>query len=370
MLQRGWLVKKEPHLTLRKCGLTGTVTYCERMMPRIFVFTTVLAFLCGCTGYRSQPPKTSAADSVAPGSKEREAELEFAIPNTEVLNCVTVSTVNNLAAIGTMSGRILLIDVGNVGSVSTLQAKEGNLLDSAILCVAFSPSGKLLMVGCADHTVRVFDIAAKRQVISFAKHCGPIRSVAFSPKENRALSGSTSDYVIWEWDIETGKEIRRFQGKESPDSLAISLNGDVFVTTEFMNLQFWEGNSGRRLGVLSGHTSRIKGVFFSPHGDRLISVSLGEIRIWDFASASLIQTFGDNDFFVNSAALSSDGALLLVGLTNEIQLWDIASRARLASIGNLAGNTAVTFAPDNRFALTAEMWGRARMWRLPSSKAN
>ncbi|KAI0564992.1 WD40/YVTN repeat-like containing protein [Gracilaria domingensis] len=71
------------------------------------------------------------------------------------------------------------------------------------LCVAFSPSGRLLISGGLDRTIKLWDLAMKRPVqscpMSFEGHSDFVLSVTFSPDGERIISGSR-DGTIRMWD--------------------------------------------------------------------------------------------------------------------------------------------------------------------------
>jgi len=89
----------------------------------------------------------------------------------------------------------------------------------------------------------------------------------------RAISGS-SDKTIRLWDIQTGRELKRFEG----------------------------------------HTERVTCVAYSPQGDRIVSSSGdGTVRLWDVDGGVELRTFKNNNQSVNSVAFSFDGRLILSG---------------------------------------------------------
>ncbi len=70
----------------------------------------------------------------------------------------------------------------------TLDAGAGE-----VRCVAFSPNGKLLAAGNRYGSVRIWDVASKKEVKTITGHMGEVWSIAFSP------DGKTLAAVDTEW---------------------------------------------------------------------------------------------------------------------------------------------------------------------------
>ena len=100
--------------------------------------------------------------------------------------------------------------------------------------------GGLLASGSEDQTVRIWDLAARREVATLQGHAAPVQTVRFSPDGTRLASGSR-DGAVFLWDVATH----------------------------------------RRVGELKGHSLRVNEVQFFPDGKTLVSVSVDRtIRIW------------------------------------------------------------------------------------------
>lgn len=66
--------------------------------------------------------------------------------------------------------------------------------------VALSPNGKRAASGSNDGAVRVWDLAAGKEVRQITGHTGTVNAVAFSPDDRRLASGS-EDQTIRLWTV-------------------------------------------------------------------------------------------------------------------------------------------------------------------------
>lgn len=84
----------------------------------------------------------------------------------------------------------------------------GNPLEQydRVLCVAYSPDGRMIAAGLARGTVVILDTIMKVTLINLQGNDDAILSVAFSSDGTRLASEST-DKTIRIWDIATGKQI-------------------------------------------------------------------------------------------------------------------------------------------------------------------
>src|SRR5207247_862132 len=79
-----------------------------------------------------------------------------------------------------------------------------------IASVAFSPDGKLVLAGCMDNVLRVFELSTGKER-RLEGHTQQLHGAVFTPDGRRILSGSY-DQTVRLWEVATGQEVCRFLG--------------------------------------------------------------------------------------------------------------------------------------------------------------
>jgi RNA polymerase sigma factor (sigma-70 family) len=288
------------------------------------------------------------------------------------------------------------------------------------VCVALSPDGQSLAVGCGGIELRkgkrmqfdpitgkkietglvqIWDTAGGRLARQFTlpsdKACA---ALAFTP-DGKQLAVYDDRGILSTWDPATGREMQQFAAADRGshpawgDTVAFSPDGQTVAVSS-------TGPPGkppaavlRLLDRAGKERCRIRdkapgcpAVAFSPDSRSLAYAATdGKVRLADAATGKEVRTLGDpqRTSFLAALAFSPDGKTLATrGYDQAIRLWDAASgrevRQLTLSLLSLQTGTArrffgpeflspagtLAFSPDGKFLAAADPAGRARLWEV------
>jgi len=261
----------------------------------------------------------------------------------------------------------LLGTAGDRKAVRLWNAADGKpirtLLEVGLWPLAFSPDGKALL--CIDHpdNVLLLDVESGKELRRFEGIPYFARALAFSPDGKSVAACDDSKNTLVVWDAANGKERFRItdqeQGKVS--SLDFSPDGKLLASAGWYRVCLWDALTGKRQATFK-HPAASNAVAFDATGNRLVTGA--EVCVIDVARREIVRRMmeGTRDR-AGAVALSPDGKTIASGAGDDtrIRLWDIETGKEKLAVGNLNAVHAVAVSPDGK--LIASVAGDVvRLW--------
>lgn len=249
------------------------------------------------------------------------------------VSCVAVSADDAIIASAHASGAIRLWDAANGSEQATLRGHKG-----AVSWVAFAPNGPMLASAGEDGRILLWDSKTKEKPRELAAVKGPLSGVSFQPG-GRLIAAS---------------------------AYGVNRPGEAYV---------WEIESGKLVATLTGHTSRVSGLAFSPDGTTLATVSHDKtVRLWDPASGAEKRTFAQHGCPLSCVAFSPDGTQIASAggqfqanrpEDGEVLIWDAATGEVIQRLrGHTRRLVSVAFSPDGERLATGGWDAEIKLWHL------
>ncbi|MEO1498336.1 MAG: protein kinase [Planctomycetota bacterium] len=311
---------------------------------------------------------------------------------------VAVSPDGGVLATGA-NGPIDLFDVATGTLVGSLRGHRG-----VVYGLDFSDDGKRLASCGVDQTVRVWDVAQRRELLRCRGHKAGmiygVLDVAFGPDGRRVVSaGADTTIKVWsaaagEADATARSEAFRALpgGREAaavyPDpsfekrwlaggrrgvaEVAFSPDGAlVAAANQDGCVRVYDTQTNRLLRTYREHRRNVGAVAFHPTepwiasaGGGIADVRTGRVRVWNHRTGETIRTIDGFIGPVSVLCFSRDGGRLYAGVgsqrevrSGEVVCCDTSTGERVFRIAGLGGVRDVDLSPDER-AIAVASYGR------------
>jgi WD40 repeat protein len=225
------------------------------------------------------------------------------------------------AAISGEGDRILLWDL------ATGAYRESRGHTHLVNSLTFSPDGNYFISGSFDRTIRIWSADTGQEIRTLGHtrtgsigEVGGVLSVSYSP-DGRQIVSCSDDKTIKIWDASSGSVIRTISANCS--KVSYCPDGRKIAAVERNKVHIFDGQNGGELFALTGHSSIIQAISFSPDGTRLLSADYaGSIIVWDMSSGWEVGRLRGDISDITSLVISADGKYFAISRNRvKIAIW-------------------------------------------------
>jgi eukaryotic-like serine/threonine-protein kinase len=207
------------------------------------------------------------------------------------------------------SAGIGVIKVWDVTIDGQLLELHGHDPSKAINCLAFSPDGKLIASGSDDATVRLWDAVEGQEICKFNAHERVIATVAFTPDGNNLVTGDHESLRVW--DIKAMKEVGE-KRNISTTCMVFSPNHEKLIIGGYEAIKILDAKTFNLDSSFSMPDMFCSSIAVSSDGERFVTGEYGQMRIWDSRSGEEISSMEVVGKAIHNVVLNPNHNSLLV----------------------------------------------------------
>lgn len=299
--------------------------------------------------------------------RPREQLRQFVRPARQFLQVAWVPRRNWLATNDTQA--VELHDVASCRVIARLE------LSSICQAVAVSASGDQLATLDGAGEVRIWAIPpaparsdatptsdvrlASTRSWNVGHHFEKLNCAKFSPDGKTLVIADYRRDNVYRFDVGTGRSLGTLTVPDCYQAI-FSPDGRFLAVPSRNDIQIWDAGSGQLDRILTGHTSTVEAIAYSPDGRHLASGCDDRlIKVWDTDTGDERYSFSGHRDEVARLAYSGDGRSLVSSAEDgEILIWHMATGRPLYQLDRLPhegwgfllapdrSNLAITYAHD------------------------
>jgi WD40 repeat protein/tRNA A-37 threonylcarbamoyl transferase component Bud32 len=243
-----------------------------------------------------------------------------------------------------------------------MRGARSSILPPAVCALAVEPGGGRFAVGQADGSLRVWDLAGRKEEARWPGHRRKITALAASPRGLLASATAGGTVKLWRWG--GGRPVSVLDpGVGAVHALAWSPDGKSLAVTGERGVAVWDQGRAKQSQLISRHTLLSSGVAYGPDTLALCGPE-GTVEIRELDTGLKRRTL-DGAPGLKALAFSADGTRLAGCIRGGVLVWDVASGARLHQFRapHLFADF-VAFDPSGRYLAAGGVSSLTQVWRL------
>lgn len=255
---------------------------------------------------------------------------------------------------------------GGQARIWTLNGNPAGALvghEAAISVVRISSDGSTAITASSDKTVRVWDLAARRQRAILGTHKKQVLALDLDTARDRVWSGGHDGRLI-AWRLSTGDLETQLDLGGSVSSVAVrSTDGVLAAATVGAGVAILSADGDEIARLAEG--TRVVGTAWAADGTFLIGSSPGSATVWAADEWEAVRSLESGPGSMLPVALSSDGSRIALGWDNHVGLRSAdESQPGMMINGLPKGVYGLAFSHDGRWLAGAAADGRVRVWSV------
>jgi serine/threonine protein kinase/WD40 repeat protein len=232
----------------------------------------------------------------------------------------------------------------------------------------FLPGGRELIVGLADGSVAVIDLASGRESRRLDPGPPALR-LAVQPAGPLLAVGCPAGAGVHIRDLRTGGVLYKLSHPKQVGALAWHPEGRLLAAgCEDHRIYLWDALSGQEQGTLDGHRWEVCELAFDPSGRWLASFGWDMLlRIWDVGFRRPVLQLED----VRALSFRTTDGLGVAGLTGrQVRVWAFhPSNVHQVLHGHTEQNLShLDFSPDGRWLASSGYRSDTRLWDVAARR--
>jgi eukaryotic-like serine/threonine-protein kinase len=250
--------------------------------------------------------------------------------------CVLFSPAGRLLAVGTKEEwrkqtYLQLVDWGS-GTVKNLALSKPA---DGVSTMAFTPDGKWLALGGGyfDNAIHLYELETGAWS-RLEGHKNWIVCLAFSP-DGRVLASASADQTIRLWNVQRGAKLEPFQGHEDEVyAIAWTPDGQIVSGSKDGSLRFWDPAASQHKSAGVVLPDRVSALTFTPDNRSLVTFSWAEnfVIVRDARTLQEVRRLPRPLHTAFRVDLAGDGRRLALGnWKGNVELWDLREGRRITN---------------------------------------